>query len=139
MVPKWFTEDPNTVWDGLDDTMLRKVNRWIARAETIISTKFPDIDKRIEREVISVEAVSSVVEEMVERAIAHHERDGVEQEALPEWSVSYSQGQGMGTGSVLFLTNDEFALLAPPRQGTRVGSMRMRRSYEVEDPTPETP
>lgn len=137
-MPKWFLEDPSTVWDGLDEILLRKVNRWIDRAETIITTKFPDIDKRIEREVISVEAVASVVEEMVERAIAHYERDGVEQEALPEWSVSYAQAQGMGSGSVLFLTNDEFALLAPPRQGTRLGSMRMRRAHEVEDPSPET-
>lgn len=138
-MPKWFTEDPSTVWDGLDDTLLRKVNRWIKRAETIITTKFPDIEKRIERGALSVEAVSSVVEEMVERAISHDERGGIEQEALPEWSVSYAQAQGIGKGSVLFLTNDEFALLAPPRLGTRVGSMRMRRSYEVEDPTPETP
>lgn len=137
-MPKWFTEDPTTVWDGLDDSLLRKVNRWIARAETIISTKFPDINARIEREVLSVEAVSSVVEEMVERAISHDERGGIEQESLPEWSVSYAQAQGMGTGSVLFLTNDEYALLAPPREGTRVRSMRMRRAYEVEDPTPET-
>lgn len=137
-MPKWFLEDPTTVWEGLDDALLRKVNRWIARAETIVTTKFPDIDARIERGQLSVEAVSSVVEEMVERAISHDERDGVEQEALPEWSVSYAQAQGIGKGSVLFLTNDEFALLAPPRLGTRIGSMRMRRSYEVEDPTPET-
>lgn len=137
-MPKWFTDDPTTVWEGLDATLLRKVNRWIARAETIITTKFPDIDKRIERGSLSVEAVSSVVEEMVERAISHDERGGIEQESLPEWSVQYASAQGIGKGSVLFLTSDEFALLAPPREGTRVGSMRMRRAYEVTDPAPET-
>lgn len=135
-MPKWFTEDPSAVWDGLDETMLRKVARWIDRSETIIATKFPDIDARIEREALSVAAVAGVVEEMVTRAIDHTERDGIESEQMPEWQVEYTPSSGLGKGSMLFLTTDEWALLAARSRGTRVGSMRMRRSYEVTDPTP---
>lgn len=135
-MPKWFTDNPAEVWGGLDADMLRSVNRWIARAESIISTRFPDIEQRISRGVLTVEVVSSVVEEMVERAIKSDERGDLVSEELPEFKVQYSTSSGLGQGSTLFLTTDEFALLAPRRVGTRVGSMRMRRSYEVSDPTP---
>ena len=135
-MPKWFTDEPDTVWQGLDDELLRRVRRWIARAESIISTRFPDVEKRIALGALTVEVVSSVVEEMVERAIKSDERDGVTTEELPEFKVQYASASGLGQGSTLFLTTDEFALLAPRRVGTRVSSMRMRRSYEVTDPTP---
>lgn len=138
-MPKWFVEDPTEVWDGLDADSLRKVQRWIKRSEAIISTRFPDIAVRIERGTLSVDVVQSVIEEMVERALSSADRDGVKSESLPEWQVEYETGSGLGQGSVLYLTSDEFALLAPRRDGTRLGSIRMRRSYEVADPTPETP
>lgn len=138
-MPKWFTDNPDDVWEGLDETLLRKVERWISRAEVIITTKFPTIQERIDSGSLDVAAVSGVVEEMVDRAIDHYERDGVETEQLPEWSVGYETGQGMGKGSRLYLTTDEFALLAPPKKVRGIGSLRMRRSYEVTDPTPETP
>lgn len=138
-MPKWFTDNPDEVWEGLDTTMRRKVDRWIGRAETIIRTKFPDIQARINAETLDVAAVSGVVEEMVDRAIDHEERGGVETEGLPEWTVGYETGSGMGKGSKLYLTTDEFALLAPKRKSRGTGSLRMRRSYEVTDPTQETP
>lgn len=137
-MPKWFIDQPAQVWEGLDPDLLLKVKRWIDRSETIISTKFPDIQQRIDTEVISVEVVAGVVEEMVDRAIDHYERGGVETEQLPEWQVGYETGSGLGKGSKLFLTTDEFALLAPRRKLRGIGSLRMRRSYEVTDPTPET-
>lgn len=137
-MPKWFTDNPALVWDGLDETLLRKVERWIGRAEVIITTKFPTIQARIDAGEIDSAAVSGVVEEMVDRAIDHHERGGIETEQLPEWSVGYESGQGLGKGSRLYLTTDEFALLAPPKQTRGLGSARMRRSYEATDPTPET-
>lgn len=135
-MPKWFTEDPTQVWDGLDTDLLRKARRWIAQSETIISTKFPTIQTRIDAELISVEAVAGVVEEMVDRALDHEQRGGVVTEQMPEWSIGYETGQGMGKGSRLFLTTDEFALLAPPRKTQGSGSARMARAYEVTDPTP---
>lgn len=138
-MPTWFTDDPDEVWEGLDTAQLRKVTRWIGRAETIISTKFPTIQDRIDAGSLSVEAVAGVVEEMVDRAIDHEERGGVQTEGLPEWNVTYETGAGLGQGSRLYLTTDEFALLAPPKKKWRGGSMRMRRAYEAEDPSPETP
>ncbi|MCK2199193.1 hypothetical protein [Corynebacterium callunae] len=138
-MPKWFTEDPAVVWDGLDSALERKVLRWIDRAETIVSTKFPTIQARIDAGSLSVEAVAGVVEEMVDRAISRELRGGVTEEQLPEWSVSYESGQGLGQGSVLYLTTDEFALLAPPRVAQGLGSVRMARAYEVTDPTAPTP
>lgn len=136
---KWFTEDPAQVWDDLDTDLIRKATRWIERAETIIFTKFPTIQARIDAEQITVQAVAGVVEEMVDRALDHEERGGVVNEQMPEWQVGYETGQGMGKGSRLFLTTDEFALLAPPRKAQGIGSVRMARSYEVTDPTPKTP
>lgn len=138
-MPTWFTEDPTTVWDDLGPDLLRKVTRWIDQAETIISTKFPTLQDRIDAEKISVKAVAGVVEEMVDRAVDREQRGGVETEQMPEWSVGYETGQGMGKGSKLFLTTDEFALLAPPRTERTAGSVRMARAYEVADPTPPTP
>lgn len=135
-MPQWFTEDPDEVWEDLDTGMLRKVRRWIDRSEALILGKFPDIQKRIDDDVMDVRVVAGVVEEMVERAIAHEERGGVETEQMPEWSIDYEAGSGLGKGSKLFLTTDEFALLAPERKKQHLGSMRMRRFYEVEDPTP---
>lgn len=134
---EWFTEDPDDVWEGLDDRMRRRVHRWVARAETIIRARFPDLRARVAAGSIDAAAVAGVVEEMVDRAIQHEERDGISQEALPEWSVTYETGSGLGAGSILFLTTDEYALLAPPRRRPAgISSMRMRRSHEVEDPTP---
>lgn len=139
-MPTWFVDNPDEVWEGLDGTQLRKVTRWIERSETIIATRFPDIQDRIESGVLSVKAVAGVVEEMVDRAISHEERGGVESEQMPEWSVGYETSSGLGKGSKLFLTTDEYALLAPPKKTRRgMGSIRMRRSYEATDPTPETP
>lgn len=135
-MPTWFTEDPTTVWDDLGPDLLRKVTRWIDQAETIISTKFPTIQARIDAEKISVKAVAGVVEEMVGRAVDRELRGGVETEQMPEWSVGYETGQGMGKGSRLYLTTDEFALLAPPRTVQGLGSVRMARAHEVADPTP---
>lgn len=132
----WFTDDPADVWEDQDAAMLRKIARWIDQAETIISTKFPTIQARIDTETISVKAVAGVVEEMVSRAVDRELRGGVESEQMPEWSVGYETGQGMGKGSRLYLTTDEFALLAPPRTVQGLGSVRMARAYEVTDPTP---
>lgn len=136
---KWFTDEPLDVWDDLEDSMLRKVTRWIDRAETIIETKFPDITRRIEVGSLSAAAVAGVVEEMVTRAIDHEQRDGVESEQMPEWQVQYTSSAGLGKGSLLFLTTDEWSLLAPRSTGTRIGSIRMRRAHEVTDPTEHTP
>lgn len=135
-MPKWFTEDPTTVWGQLTPEMLSKVNRWIGQCETIISTRFPGIQTRVDSGSLSVDAIITVVEGMVTRAIDNEDRDGIVKETLPEWGVEYATGQGLGTGSVLYFTTDEFALLAPSRSGTRISSMRMRRSYEATDPTP---
>lgn len=138
-MPRWFTDNPTTVWEDLDTVLLRKVTRWIERAEIIISTKFPTIQDRIDAGKLSVQAVAGVVEEMVERALDHEQRGGVVTEQMPEWQVGYEPGQGMGKGSRLFLTTDEFALLAPPPpKAPGIGSVRMARAYEVTDPTPET-
>lgn len=139
-MPTWLTEDPTEIWDGLDETLQRKAARWITRAETIIRTKFPTIQDRIDAGTLPVEAVAGVVEEMVDRAIAHDERGGVSSERLPEWQVDYEAAAGLGQGSRLFLTTDEFALLAlPRRQPCGVRSIRMRRAHEVTDPAPPPP
>lgn len=137
-MPAWFTDDPNDVWEGLTPETTHKVNRWIRRSEAIISARFPDIHIRVQRGQLTAEIIASVIEEMVDRAINQEQRDGISQMALPEWSVSFDQAQGLSKGSVLFLTTDEYALLAPPRTGARIGSMRMRRSYEATDPAPPT-
>lgn len=135
-MPKWFTEDPMEVWPDLAEGKLARVQRWIRQAETIISTRFPNIQSRVDSGALTVDAIITVVEAMVGRAIDTDERDGISKEVLPEWEVEYQATQGLGTGSTLFLTTDEFALLAPSRSGTRISSMRMRRSYEATDPTP---
>lgn len=133
----WFTEDPADVWENLDSGLLRKVERWVNRAEHIIRQRFPDIDQRVDSGELAPEVIAGVVEEMVTRAIDNEDRGGIESEELPEWSVKYATGVGLGRGSTLFLTTDEFALLAPPRQAARVSSIRMRRAYEATDPSPE--
>ncbi|WP_143340721.1 hypothetical protein [Corynebacterium glutamicum] len=135
--PVWFLDDPSTVWDLQDDRDQERVARWILQAETILEAKFPTMASRIEAGSLSVKTVQWVIEEMVTRAIDNDERGGAVTEQMPEWSIGYETGQGMGKGSKLFLTTDEFSLLAPPRESRGLGSLRMARSYEVTDPTPE--
>ena len=133
---EYFTEDPSEVWPGLDSEQTRKVTRWLGRAEGIIDARFPDLSGRVDRGEIARAVVGGVVEEMVSRALAADDRDGIRSEQMPEWQVEYDTGTGLGQGSALYLTTDEYALLAPRSSGVRIGSMRMARSYEVDDPTP---
>ena len=133
---KYFTDDLSEVWPGIDSEQARKVVRWLARAEGIIDARFPDLSGRVDRNEISRAVVGGVVEEMVGRALAADDRGGIRSEQLPEWQVEYDTGAGLGQGSTLYLTTDEYALLAPRSSGVRIGSMRMARSYEVHDPTP---
>ena len=135
--PQWFLDDPATIWDLRDDRDQERAARWILQAETILEAKFPTLTSRIEAGSLSVKTVQWVIEEMVTRAIDNDERGGAVTEQMPEWSIGYEPGQGMGKGSKLFLTTDEFSLLAPPRESRGLGSLRMARSYEVTDPTPE--
>lgn len=135
--PQWFLDDPATIWDLRDDRDQERAARWILQAETILEAKFPTLTSRIEAGSLSVKTVQWVIEEMVTRAIDNDERGGAVTEQMPEWSIGYETGQGMGKGSKLFLTTDEFSLLAPPRESRGLGSLRMARSYEVTDPTPE--
>lgn len=133
--PIFFLDDPAEVWETDDERDLARIARWILQAEAIVQTKFPTLASRIEAGTISARVVSGVVEEMVTRAVEYEERGGTVTEQMPEWSVGYETGQGMGKGSKLFLTTDEFSLLAPPRESRGLGSLRMARSYEVTDPT----
>lgn len=135
--PQWFLDDPATIWDLRDNRDQERAARWILQAETILEAKFPTLTSRIEAGSLSVKTVQWVIEEMVTRAIDNDERGGAVTEQMPEWSIGYETGQGMGKGSKLFLTTDEFSLLAPPRESRGLGSLRMARSYEVTDPTPE--
>lgn len=125
-MPKYFGEDPGVIWPDLDEDLLAKVSRWVERSELILETKFPDLARRVQTGALKPEVVASVVEEMVDRAINFEQREGIVSESLPEWRLEYERSQGLGSGSRLFLTTDEYALLAPPRRRRGIYSQRMQ-------------
>ncbi|TVS29801.1 hypothetical protein [Corynebacterium sanguinis] len=126
-MPKWFLDPPTEVWGEMDDEERRKVDRLTRRAETFITAKFPDIQKRVDAGTLAPEVIADVVEEMVTRAIDYDDRGGVAKESLPEWSLEYESGSGLGKGSRLFLTTDEYALLAPARRRPRLTTIQLWR------------
>lgn len=109
----WLTADPKTLWPHLDDTRLEEVKRLIERAEHIILQRFPSIPTRIQQHRLSVEVVAGVVEDMVTRAIAKEDRDGLTRLAYPEVTMQWETDGGLGQGSRLWLTTDEIVLLSP--------------------------
>lgn len=111
----WLTDPPETLWPSMSAQRLAEASRLIPRAEAIILQRFSDIQQRIAEGKISLTVVAGVVEDMVGRALAKSDRDGLEKLQYPEVMMEWESDGGLGQGSKLWLTTDEVVLLAPSR------------------------
>ena len=93
-------------------------------------------DGTLQRGAPDLAGTAHPVRAMIGRALAADDRDGIRSEQLPEWQVEYDTGTGLGQGSTLYLTTDEYALLAPRSSGVRagwsVGRHRSRRRHAAD-------
>lgn len=109
----WLTDDVLSIWPELTEERRGWAERQVEKAEAILRTRFKTLPARIESGDMAPEVVAGVIEDMVDRLIQRTGRGGLNKLAYPEVSMEWDDAGGLGSGSSLYLTTDEFALLAP--------------------------
>lgn len=110
----WLTMAPEEIWPGIADDERAYASRMVERAEKILVTRFPTLETRVNNGDLDAAVVAGVVEDMVTRVLDRRARGGLDKISYPEVQMEWSDGGGLGSGSLLYLTTDELVLLSPP-------------------------
>lgn len=110
----WLTTAPDEIWPGIAEDERVYATRMVERAERILATRFPTLETRVNKGDLDAAVVAGVVEDMVTRVLDRRARGGLDKLSYPEVQMEWSDGGGLGSGSLLYLTTDELVLLSPP-------------------------
>ncbi len=94
-----------------DSDEVAQVNAWIGDVEQLIAARLPDLDERIADGRPTLAVVMMVVANAVIRKVKNP--DGKQNERIDDYSYGLTEDAARGA---LFLTDEEWALLAPVGQ-----------------------
>ena len=94
-----------------DSDEVAQVNAWIGDVEQLIAARLPDLDERIAEGRPTLAVVTMVVANAVIRKVKNP--DGKQNERIDDYSYGLTEDAARGA---LFLTDEEWALLAPVGQ-----------------------
>lgn len=99
----------------------KAISRVISKAQARLKDRFPNLDERIAAGHPSADTVTGVIEDMVLRVLRNP--NGYRSVAIDDYNRTIDSALSAGR---LYLSEDEAALLAPPRR--RLGHVRSVRA-----------